>query len=255
VVKFRAVQKAANVEIEHNFVNVAGHSIDTAVLTPRGGAVKDHALFLHGAGESTKDRWIPLAKCLAARGWRCVSFSFPGHGSSSGQLHESSLAERTEVADTVGRRFDMKPDSLLVAASMGAHIAVSLVARHPQVFNRLVLFVPAIYTHRAEKVAFGPEFTKVIREPGSYRDSKQWDILRAYSGRLATVAAGKDEIIPTEVLDLIRESAPAGADWQHATVPGSDHRINLWLAQKPARLEAVCGAIDRFDFSGLADLA
>ncbi|MFF8904104.1 alpha/beta hydrolase [Streptomyces olivaceoviridis] len=59
------------------------------------------ALLLHGAGNGSKQRLLPLLADFAAHGCRALAFDFSGHGESTGALAELSLRRRYEQAVAV----------------------------------------------------------------------------------------------------------------------------------------------------------
>ena len=73
--------------------------------------------------------------------------------------------------------------------------------------DNLILFVPAVYTARAYRLPFGPEFSAAIRVPGSWNDSDAFDILSGFRGNLLIVAAESDRVIPVEVIEQLHASA------------------------------------------------
>lgn len=225
---------------------VGYHTIDATIFTPD--TPTGTALLLHGAGASTKNRLLPLANALARHGYQSLTFSFPGHGSSSGLLENSSLKERRDVAEALMRRFNfMKPD-IAVGVSMGAHTAVSLLASNPKRCKTLALLVPAAYSAQAEDIAFNKGFTQIIRQANSYQDSNVWNILGTFSGNMAIISAGKDTVIPKKVLELYKQSADK-AQLADITVAESPHRITTWLNDNPTRIENLARALHTFDFS------
>ncbi len=231
---------------------VRGETIDTTLTRPAAGPIKGKVLFLHGAGESTKDRCLPLARALSARGWGCLTFSFPGHGKSSGVLQGSTLQGRKQVAQAIAHKLGFLPADRVVAISMGAHTAISLLKDHPDMTQHLVLMVPAIYARDAEDVSFGPAFSEVLRRPDSYLAAEPWDILPTYEGRLAIVQAGADEVIPTAIIDKLHAAATAAARAERLYIADSPHRISNWINDDQSRIEAFRDAIDSFDFARLA---
>lgn len=237
------------IEREH-LTPVNGYKIDVSVVEPHH-PPKANALFLHGAGESTKHRLLPLARELGKLGYRGVVFSFPGHGESSGTLLGSTLNERLEVAKEISKQFGTFPADMVVAVSMGGHTAMSMLEIFGDRIERLALLAPAAYSREAEEVPFGPGFTEVIRQPKSYTSSKVWDILPSYKGQLVTFEAELDAVIPTDIFDLIHANATNASQKEHVVIPGVDHRLTNWVAEDSARLEAMAKALDTFDFSGL----
>lgn len=239
-----------NYQEQELLTSVNNHSIDTTVLTPAGVA-RGSILFVHGAGESTKDRCLPLARALASRGWRCLIFSLPGHGASSGALLGSTLVERADVSRAVAEAHNFWPSDVAVGVSMGAHTILSLLAEDAELFKKIVLLVPAIYASEAETVPFGPEFSNILRAPQSYKSARVWDILPQHSGQIVTVEAGQDSVIPADIYALIHLHA-SNTHMQHVRVADSAHQISFWLAADDARIAAFADSITSFDFSPLA---
>ena len=48
-------------------------------------------LILHGAGKSTKERYVELLELLASNGYTSLAFDFRGVGESSGKFVEGTL--------------------------------------------------------------------------------------------------------------------------------------------------------------------
>jgi len=235
-------------EVE-KFINLAGEVIDTSLLVPEGDC-KGKILLLHGAGESTKDRMLPLARELAKLGWSCLTFSLIGHGKSSGALLGSTLQGRKKLSRKIAKEFDFWPPDIVVAISMGGHTAISLLGDEPDVFSKLVLLVPAIYAREAEDVAFGPEFSKILRTDRSYLSSLSWEILLNYHGDLATVSASEDKVIPPDIYNLIGANA-IHTNRQQVVIKGIGHELSSWTVKEPERLVDFARAIDSFDCSNL----
>lgn len=230
------------------FITVNNETIDTTTLSPANHA-KGSILFLHGAGESSKQRCISLLRALADRGWRCLTFSLPGHGQSSGSLLGSTLQGRKEISQTVARQMGFWKPDMIIGVSMGAHTAISLLADDPEACKKVVLMVAGSYAREAEAVAFGPEFTKILRRNKSYHSAHSWETLPHYKGELATIEAGKDEVIPKDVYDLIHNHASATITKHRVLIRDATHKISFWLADDPTRVELLANAIDNFDFS------
>lgn len=236
---------------EESLEHIRGEQIDTTITRPDVRQSKGKVLLLHGAGESTKDRLLPMARGLSARGWECLTFSLPGHGASSGELLGSTLHERKQVTQELADKCGFLEADRVVGVSMGAHTAISLLKDHPSFTQHLALFVPAIYSRHAEHVPFGPEFSKVLRTPKSYLEAESWDILPVFKGNLAIVQAGMDEVIPHVIIEKLQQVAHAAERVHHVVVEDSPHRITTWMAEEQHRVEAFCTAIDRFEFGGL----
>jgi pimeloyl-ACP methyl ester carboxylesterase len=101
------------------------------------------AVLLHGIGSSS-GTWWRVGPALAERGWRVVAPDLRGHGHSvspdgdtpQGPVGFADLA--ADVLATVGRR----PIDLLVGHSLGALVAMALVAAEPDAVRFLVLEDP-----------------------------------------------------------------------------------------------------------------
>jgi fermentation-respiration switch protein FrsA (DUF1100 family) len=104
---------------------------------------------------------------------------------------------------------------------MGAYTAIKLTEIF--VVENLVLLVPAVYTPRAYGAPFGPEFSAVIRRPGSWQDSDAFDIVSAFKGNLLVIAAESDDVIPRAVVERIHGSATNAKVRLLHVVPGSSH--------------------------------
>lgn len=238
---------------KNQFIGIDDNQLDTCIISPQTDSAGT-VLFLHGGGAtSTKELYLPMAKALAGRGYKCLVFSYPGHGKSSGEIAGSSLAERAEIATKLAKELDFLPLSMICASSMGAHIAMRMLDKMD--VDKLVLFVPAIYSDKAENVPFGPSFTQILRTPGSYKDSLALESLRGYKGKLAIFQAGKDRIIPPEVIDLIWRSAINISVKDKIVYKDSPHGITDWIYQSRKRFDNVVKALDTFNFSALKENA
>ncbi len=236
------------------FVKVGDVQLDVSMLDPKR-ETKGSALFLHGGGEvSSKETYLPLVRAFTGQGYRCLIFSYPGHGKSGGKIIGSSLAKRTEITRKIASEMGFLPGDLLLGFSMGAHTALRLLDDNPDTFPKLALFVPAIYAAEAENVAFGPKFSTIIRKPESYNNSRALDALQKYKGRLVIFQAGKDKVIPAEVVDLIYENAASVSSSEKVYFKDSPHGIGDWITDSEERLTAVVEALDSFDFDNLQKL-
>jgi pimeloyl-ACP methyl ester carboxylesterase len=95
------------------------------------------ALLIHGVTSSSRT-WWRAGPALAGRGFRVVAVDLRGHGASprtAAGLSAADLAD--DVAETVEG-----PVDLLVGHSLGALVALELVARRPGFARRLVLEDP-----------------------------------------------------------------------------------------------------------------
>jgi pimeloyl-ACP methyl ester carboxylesterase len=167
-------------------------------------AMRCGTMVLHGAGNSSRARFSQLRQSLNGCGIPSVSFDFIGHGETGGDIQGCTLRGRTEQAAAVIRHACAEPLTL-IASSMGAYTAIKLTEMFT--VENLILLVPAVYTPRAYRVPFGPEFSAAIRRPGSWRGSDAFDIVSRFKGNLLVIAAESDDVIPREVVEQIHATA------------------------------------------------
>ena len=177
-------------------------------------------LVLHGAGDSRRDRFSRLRRDLCDRGLPTAAFDCIGHGETGGELLGSCLRERTEQAAGVIAAACREPLTL-IGASMGAYTALRLTEGFA--VEGLVLIVPAAYAPATYEVPFGPAFSAVIRESGSWRDSDAFALLRRFTGRLLIVAGENDSVIPSELVERLHAAATAASVNRLYVVPGGQH--------------------------------
>lgn len=203
-------------------------------------------IVLHGAGKSSRTRFARLRQSLNGHGIPSVSFDFIGHGDTGGNLLESSLHERTDQASAVIRHACVEPLTL-IAASMSGYTAIKLTEKFT--VDNLILLVPAVYSAAAYDLSFGAEFSKAIREPGSWQESDAFSTLSVYKGNLLVIAAESDDVIPAELVEKIHTSAKSTKVRLLHVVPGSRHlslfpREKDFLIARDMILELCRGGID-----------
>jgi len=106
---------------------------------------------------------------------------------------------------------------------MGAYTAVKLLEYY-QIKN-MIFIVPAMYDSKAYNVPFNKGFTEIIRQPQSWRNSDAWQILVKYKGRLFTIAAERDEVIPLGVVNRIYDSAVNAKERKLFVAPQTSHAV------------------------------
>jgi pimeloyl-ACP methyl ester carboxylesterase len=102
---------------------------------PAGAARGDVAL-LHGV-MALAETWWRIGPALAARGWRATAVDLPGH---AGDVRDGAL-DLDALVDGVATRLD-GPVDLLVGHSLGAIVALGLLARAPDAARAVVLEEP-----------------------------------------------------------------------------------------------------------------
>ena len=84
------------------------------------------------------ETWWQIGPALAQRGWRVTAIDLPGH---AGDVHRDGALDLDALVDGVGRA-STAPVDLLVGHSLGAIVALGLLARDPGVARAVVLEEP-----------------------------------------------------------------------------------------------------------------
>ena len=217
------------------------HSIDgerlSGLSTGAGDTARATAVLLHGAGNGSKERLVPLLTEFAAHGCHALAFDFSGHGESTGQLRELSLRRRFEQAASVIDAHAREDAPLVLAGfSMSGQTVADLVRHYGDRVAALGLCAPAVYAAEAWDVPFGAgdgPFSEIIRRPGSWRTNSALDVLRAYEGRAVLLVPGTDEVIPPAVTEACSEALARRAQFTHWELPDAEHRLGLWFRDHP----------------------
>jgi pimeloyl-ACP methyl ester carboxylesterase len=188
-------------------------------------------LFLHGAGQSHRQRQRPLREDLAGLGFGSIAFDFSGHGESSANT-PGSLQKRLHQAEQVRQHLDPEHHIHTVAGtSMSGEIAIRLACNEASDIDHVVLMVGAIYDSAAFALPFGPAFSAALRRPDSWRDAETLELIRSYRGGLTIIRALDDAVIPYDVADLLMEAAQSARFRRLIDLPGVDHRLSEKIAQ------------------------
>lgn len=180
-------------------------------------------VYLHGLGQTATRHGIRyLLDDLAESGYGSLTFEFSGNGDSTGVLEESTLVVRRAEALAAVAHVDESVPPVLIATSMGAHLAASIV---PQVRPRtLILFVPAAYPAGAEH----DPFDGTLPRPGNYPDSPAFAGLAEFDGDLLIIAGTNDQVAPPEVVDGYLAHAGRARSARVLWLD-CDHFIHRWL--------------------------
>lgn len=200
-----------------------------------------HTLFLHGAGQSHKERLRPLRERLALQGYASAAIDFSGHGGSTA-LAPNSLAKRMAEAQAALDGFTTGPRTV-VGVSMSGEIAMRLACRPENRIAHLITIVGAIYDGAAFHLPFGPGFSAALRRPDSWRDAETLALIRHYRGRITLIRASEDQVIPGEIADLIAANAQAAEACRIVELPGIDHRVSERCAQDESLRELLAQLI------------
>ncbi|MFJ2101438.1 alpha/beta fold hydrolase [Streptomyces anulatus] len=196
---------------------------------PSGGT----AVVLHGAGNSSTERLLPLVQEFVAHGCRGVAFDFSGHGESTGRLSELSLRRRFEQAVAVIDAYGGAEGPLvLVGFSMSGQTVADLVAHYGDRVTALGLCAPAVSTAEAWDVPFEDgdgRFSGIIRRPDSWREAPAFQVLRTYEGRAVLAVPGTDAVIPAAVTEAVQDALAARAQYTRFDLPDAQHQLGMWF--------------------------
>lgn len=195
-------------------------------------------LFLHGAGQANRHRFLPFREGLYQQyGIGSCAFDFIGHGETGGELLSSSLQQRTAQAQHIIEKYCTDCTALhLIGASMSAYTAVKL-TQSLQVAS-LTLMVPAAYDQRAYTVPFGDAFSKILRQPHSWKASDVWGILSTFTGNVHLVVAALDNVIPSDLIDRLYQSVShPSAQCTKTVLADSSHQCLNFLNHQPDALQ------------------
>ncbi|KAJ3119536.1 hypothetical protein HK098_005373 [Nowakowskiella sp. JEL0407] len=113
-------------------------SSTVTVIGPDGGKAPT-ILFAHGGG-GCRLMFLHHAKVLAEKGFRCVLFDFPGHGS---RFDESlSLDSACNIILSVVNEYapDYKGQKpMYIGGSMGGYIGMEFLGKYPYVFSKVII--------------------------------------------------------------------------------------------------------------------
>ncbi|MFJ4653591.1 alpha/beta hydrolase [Nocardia sp. NPDC088792] len=221
---------------EELFITAGAHTLAaTEVLTDNNRPPR--IVYLHGLGPTATRHGIRyLLDELAESGYGSLTFEFSGNGDSTGILAESTLAGRRAEALAAVAHLDESVPPVLIATSMGAHLAACIV---PEVRPRaLILFVPAAYPAGAEHHPFDGTQAR----PGNYADSPAFAGLAEFDGDLLIVAGTNDQVARPEVVDGYLAHAGRARSVQVLWFD-CDHFIHRWLPGHDLARAEVCQAI------------
>ena len=185
-------------------------------------------IFLHGAGTGVKERVLSVAEPVIEHNINILAFDFSGHGESSGQLKQGSLAKRVLEAKTMVEQFASKEKPLIVCgSSMGGFIAIKLLEFFK--IKTLILLCPALYDKQAYATSFDSGFTEIIRSPESWKKTDVLPLLENFTGHILIVIGEKDTVIPPGVIELIHFHTPNASKKELHVIENCPHNITTWI--------------------------
>jgi esterase/lipase len=197
---------------------------------------------MHGAGTSGKVGFEQLRQMLAENNISSCALDFLGHGETGGNVYESSLKKRTEQVELIIQKTKATMPLIVMGSSMGGYNAIKLTELYP--VSLLVLFAPAVYAKHVYEVNFNELFSTFVREEKSWDATDAWEILSRYKGKILIISAGKDEVIPSEIIQKIYNSSTQATHREIINFPESPHGIlKKYLKENKEELKMVADKI------------
>ena len=216
-------------------------------------------ILCHGfAGDKASSVIAAVAKKLAARNIRCVTFDWPGHGKSPASSQELSISNCLRDLDTVlsHSRIEGRP-VYIFATSFGGYLAMLYQKSHPDAFEKIILRSPALRMpeifegfireeqrerfRQGEALNFGFERELLLTN----RFAKDLQEHPLYEGEIP--GSPSIHIIQGDRDDVVNPSDTiAYAQRNHCSltlVKGADHRY-----KNPGNLEQILSATEAFLF-------
>lgn len=195
---------------------------------------EEHVVILPGSG-CTKSMNQALAKDFADLGHRALSLDFSGHGESSGDFADLTLARRRDqAAALIEARIPAQRPVVLVGFSMSGQTVADLIEVFGERVTGIALGAPAIYPRALREVPFGdPSFLQLLSDPDTWPDSPALAAFRTFRGKALLLVPEHDEQVPAPMTELIEQSMRANPRFAKQAIPGADHGLDEWFDQHP----------------------
>jgi pimeloyl-ACP methyl ester carboxylesterase len=191
-------------------------------------------VLMHGAGQSSSERYIAFAQLFADHGISVVSLDFVGHGKTGGEMSDNSLALRTKHALAVIKHWT-GPDAplILCGSSMSGHTALRVAAQLGERVKSLCLLQPAVYAAEAEDVFFGPDFTEILHKPDGWQSSLALQDAEVFTGTALIAIGTEDKVIPWGVIEALTKSLKRRSNAVRLEIfSGVGHELPTWIPEQ-----------------------
>jgi len=190
---------------------------------------------MHGAGQSSSERFAAIADFFLAQGVSVIALDFIGHGKTGGSLSNNSLALRTKHA-LAGIEYwkddRVQEPLMLLGSSMGAHTALRVSQQLGKRVQALCLLQPAVYAHDAEDVYFTEEFTNILRRAESWKSSLALSDAQAFTGKVYVGIGSLDAVIPWGVITKLAEACKQNSSaFRLEVLHGAAHTLPEWMPE------------------------
>lgn len=190
-------------------------------------------LLLHGAGDSSQSTLECIAQEYENLGIGVITFDFPGHGSSDGNIIESSLSERLRVSEAIIAKYFQKMPQIIAGFSMSGQTIIQLIERFPNIPS-VVLFCPKLYSDKAIHLKFNHSFDEEVSRPHSYSNSfRSQYTLSNYKGKVHLINSAEEQTIQTEMASIYQINCK---NVEVTKLPNTSHKLLHWLHKNPSKL-------------------
>ncbi|MEY9861733.1 pimeloyl-ACP methyl ester carboxylesterase [Catenulispora sp. GAS73] len=197
-------------------------------------AREEHVVILPGSG-CTKSMNRALARDFAGCGYRTLCLDFSGHGESSGNFADLTLARRRgQAAALIEACIPAQHPVILAGFSMSAQTVADLIETLGDRVAGIVLGAPAVYPRALREVPFGdPSFLQLLSDSETWSDSPALAVFSAFRGKTLLLLPECDEQVPAAMTELIEQSMRANPWFAKQAVPDADHGLDEWFGQHP----------------------
>jgi dienelactone hydrolase len=183
-------------------------------------------LFIHGGGRYSENLYREWQHYLAENNIASLSFFHRGVGTSEGIFSDSSLNNRLKDAEAAYdylagcSRININNISIY-GSSMGGHVAVRFVQKHPEI-NSLILQSAAAYSLQSEMLPLNDLFKAEISKTDSWLNSPVFEIIGKFPGNCLAVYGENDAVIPEGIKFKYKNSIQKGS---FITIKNGQHTL------------------------------
>ncbi len=198
----------------------AGQLVGWRTPTRRSG-VRRVVVFHGNAGHSLYRQYFADGILALDNGWQVYLFEYPGYGARPGSPSEGNI--QAAALDALNELLAADPSPVyLVGESLGSGVATNLAGRLPAQIAGLLLVTP--FTSLTDVAAGHYSWLPVRALLRDRYDSQRY--LQDYSGPVAFLLAGSDEIVPAALGRALHESY-AGPKWLHEQAGAGHNTLDL----------------------------
>lgn len=196
-------------------------------------ASSDRVVFLlHGAGESSQERLLTIAKFCQKYNYNVISFDYSGHGESSNFL-PSSISKKTSQAIWIFENFVQKFSEIhIFAFSMSGQITINLLEKHQNIAS-ISFFSTALYSTEFFSIPFGSDFKQALSQVWNWNQSNISQILPYFKGKVFLIRPDFDPVIPIEVSEMYKKFANPD-NFSEIIIPGAPHTLGKFFQENPS---------------------